>query len=499
LQRLSPQDASFLHLEDAVSHMHIGSVAILEGPPPGYEALSRMVRAHLPSVPRYRQKVHFVPIALGRPVWVDDPHFNLGYHLRRTALPPPGGDEELRNLVGRVMSQQLDRGKPLWEMWIIEGLSEGRWGFITKLHHCMVDGVSGTELLTVILDSERDPKLAPPDDWHPERQPLGAELAVHALARRAASPYEQLRAARSAARSPGRAARTAAATARGLWTMTGVVAPPPPSSLNGPIGPHRRWAWARSQLSDVKRVRGAFGGTVNDVVLTAIAGGFRALLAGRGECTQRDVRTLVPVSVRSNEEHGEYNNRVSAIFANLPVGIEHPVERLAAMRAQMEHLKHSGEAVAGDVLVGLSGFAPAMLLALGLRAATRMPQRSVNTVTTNVPGPQHPLYAAGRRMLECFPYVPIGGHVRIGVAIFSYDGGLTFGVTGDYDEAPDIDVLCDGIEQSMRELVAAAECDGRTEAPSPPARNGARHRAPRPHARNGDLSRAVKGDPPRPR
>jgi len=482
VQRLSPQDSSFLHLEDAVSHMHIGSVAILEGPSPGYEAFSRMIRAHLPSVPRYRQGVHFVPVALGRPVWVDDPHFNLGYHLRRTALPPPGGDEELRNLLGRVMSQQLDRGKPLWEMWIVEGLSEGRWGVITKVHHCMVDGVAGTELLTVILDTERDPKLLAPDDWQPERQPSGVELAIQALARRAVSPYEQLRAVRSAARSPGRAARTAVATTRGLWSMTGVVAPPPPSSLNGPIGPNRRWAWARSQLSDVKRVRGAFGGTVNDVVLTVIAGGFRALLAGREESTQRDVRTLVPVSVRSSGEHGEYNNRVSAIFANLPVGIEHPVARLAAMRAQMEHLKHSGEAVAGDVLVGLSGFAPAMLLALGLRAATRMPQRSVNTVTTNVPGPQRPLYACGRRMLECLPYVPIGGHVRIGVAIFSYDGGLRFGVTGDYDEAQDIDVLCHGIEQSMRELVvAAAEREERTEAPSPPARNRAKRRAPSGH------------------
>jgi WS/DGAT/MGAT family acyltransferase len=498
VQRLSPQDASFLHLEDEVSHMHIGSVAILEGPPPSYEAVSRMVRAHLPRVPRYRQTVHFVPIALGRPVWVDDPHFNLGYHLRRTALPPPGGDEELRNLVGRVMSQQLDRSKPLWEMWIIEGLSEGRWGFITKLHHCMVDGVSGTELLAVILDSERDPEFPDPDDWHPERQPSGAELAVQALARRAVSPYEQLRAVRSAARSPGRAARTTTATARGLWAMSGVVAPPPPSSLNGPIGPHRRWAWARSQLSDVKRVRGAFGGTVNDVVLTAIAGGFRALLAGREESTHRDVRTLVPVSVRSNEEHGEYNNRVSAIFANLPVGIEHPVERLAAMRAQMDHLKHSGEAVAGDVLVGLGGFAPAMLLALGLRAATRMPQRSVNTVTTNVPGPQRPLYAAGRRMLECFPYVPLGGHVRIGVAIFSYDGALTFGVTGDYDEAPDIDVLCRGIEESMTELLQAAGPESDMQAPSQKARRRAGHRAQNGHARNGGRRHAVTGDPPSP-
>lgn len=458
MQRLSPQDASFLHLEDAVSHMHLGSVAIFEGPSPGYEAIARMLEAHLPSVPRYRQRVHFVPLALGRPVWVDDAHFNLGYHLRRTALPPPGGEEELRTLVGRVMSQQLDRGKPLWEMWMTEGLSEGRWAIITKLHHCMVDGVSGAELTTVIFDEEPDPQLpAGEDGWLPEREPSGAELAARAIAERAVSPYEQLRALRSAARSPRRLALTAATTARGLWTMTGVVAPPPPSSLNGPIGPHRRWGWARSQLADVKRVRSGLGGTVNDVVLTAIAGGFRALLAHREESTQRHVRTLVPVSVRSGEEHGQYNNRVSAIFANLPVGITDPRERLAAVRAQMEHLKHSGEAVAGDVLVGLSGFAPPMLLALGLRAASRMPQRSVNTVTTNVPGPQRPLYAAGRRMLECFPYVPIAGQVRLGVAIFSYDGALTFGVTGDYEEAADIGVLCAGIEDSLGELVASAE------------------------------------------
>jgi diacylglycerol O-acyltransferase len=457
VERLSPQDASFLHLEDSVSHMHIGTVAILEGPVPSYEALERMVSAHLPSVQRYRQRVHFVPAALGRPVWVDDPSFELGYHLRRTALPAPGGDEELRRLVGRVMSHQLDRDRPLWEMWVIEGLSEGRWGLITKLHHCMVDGVSGAELMAAILDTEHNPDLPEPQRWRPERQPTGAELAVNAITRRVVSPYEQVRAARAAVRSPRVAVSNAASVARGLWNMGAVVTPPPSSSLNGPIGSSRRWAWARSQLSDVRQVREAFGGTVNDVVLSVIAGGFRALLAGRGESTQREVRTLVPVSVRAAGEHGEYNNRVSAIFADLPVGIEDPVEHLASVRAQMEHLKHSGEAVAGGVLVGLGGFAPAMLLALGMRAATRMPQQSVNTVTTNVPGPQRPLYAAGRRMLECFPYVPLAGHVRIGVAIFSYDGGLAFGVTGDYDHAPDIEVLCEGIERSMRELLTAAD------------------------------------------
>jgi len=478
VERLSPQDASFLHLEDAVSHMHIGAVAVLEGPSPEPERLAGMVTAHLPRVPRYRQRVHFVPLALGRPVWVDDRHFNLGYHLRRTALPRPGGDAELRMLVGRIMSQQLDRRRPLWEMWVVEGLAAGRWALITKLHHCMVDGVSGAELLAVVLDDERHPEPPPPDRWSPERRPSGARLAVNALARRTVSPYEQLRAARFLARSPGRFAETAAATARGLWSMGGVIPPPPPSSLNGPIGPNRRWSWARSQLSEVRLVRDAFGGTVNDVVLSVVAGGFRALLAARGESTQREVRTLVPVSVRSASEHGQYNNRVSAIFANLPVGVEDPVERLAAMRAQMEHLKHSGEAVAGNVLVELSGFAPAMLLALGLRAATRMPQHSVNTVTTNVPGPQRPLYAAGRRMLECFPYVPLGGHVRVGVAIFSYDGGLAFGVTGDYDEAPDIDILCRGIEGSMGELAAAAGRAGRAVSAGAKARGRGRRPAP---------------------
>ena len=467
MQRLSPQDASFLHLEDLVSHMHIGAVAILEGPPPPYDELAARVETKLQLAPRYRQKVHFVPLALGRPVWVDDPHFNLSYHLRCTALPAPGGDEQLRLLVGRVMSQQLDRHKPLWEMWMVEGLSEQRWVLLSKMHHAVVDGVSGSELLSAILDDERDPAPPPTDSWDPERQPSGAELAVRAVGRRVASPFSSVR---SQLGSPRTLAERAIETVQGLLTMGGVLRAPPASFLNGPIGPHRRWDWARSQLSDVKRIRDAFEGTVNDVVLTAIAGGFRELLASRGEQTDRVVRTLVPVSVRSPEEHGEYNNRVSAIFAELPVGIEDPIERLAAVHRQMERLKRSHEAVAGDVLVGLSGFAPAMLLSLGLRTATQVPQRNVNTVTTNVPGPQRPLYAAGRRMLECFPYVPLAGHVRVGVAIFSYDGALGFGVTGDWDQAPDIGVLCRGIERSMAALVEAADARAagpRASAPTP--------------------------------
>ena len=237
-----------------------------------------------------------------------------------------------------------------------------------------------------------------------------------------------------------------------------VLRPTPRSTLNGPIGPHRRWNWAHAQLSDVKSIRAGLGGTVNDVVLAAITRGFRELLLARGEDVEgRIVRTLVPVSVRRPGERGTYNNRVSAMFAELPVGIEDPVERLSSVREQMEGLKQSKQAVAAEVLTSLTGFAPALLLALGARVASRRaPQRNVNTVTTNVPGPQRPLYLAGRRMLEAMPFVPLGGQVRVGVAIFSYDGALKFGVTGDYDTAPDIGVLCTGIETGLAELVKAA-------------------------------------------
>jgi diacylglycerol O-acyltransferase / wax synthase len=475
MHRMSPLDASFLHLEDDVTQLHIGSVAIMEGPPPPFEEVLEMITGKLSLVPRYREVVRFVPFAMGRPVWVDDAHFNLRYHLRRTALPAPGGEEELRILVGRIMSQQLDRAKPLWEMWMAEGLGAGRWALVSKVHHCMVDGVSGTDLLTVILDKERDAGAPRVDTWTPEPAPSGTRLLADAMLERAVSPYEAVRAARAALRAPLQFATVAQDTARGLVGMRGLVRRTPPSSLNGPISPHRRWSWARSQLSDVKAVRGALGGTVNDVVLACITNGFRELLLSRGESIDRVVRTMVPVSVRSPGERGTYNNRVSAMFAELPVGIEDPADRLTSIRAQMEGLKESRQAVAGEVLTSLSGFAPPMLLALGERVATRVPQRNINTVTTNVPGPQYPLYAAGRRLLEAFPYVPLGGRIRVGVAIFSYDGALNFGVTGDYDTAQDVGVLCEGIERGMSQLVKLAT-------PRPAARAGKTPRPVKPRA-----------------
>ena len=463
MQTMSHVDASFLHVEDAASHMHIGPVGIFEGPPPGPGEVPAAIAARLPVVPRYRQKVRFVPFDLGSPVWVDDPHFNLDYHVRRTALPSPGGDQELRNLVARVMSQQLDRAKPLWELWVVEGLDQGRWALISKVHHCMVDGMAASDLLSVLLDSERDPSPAAPDAWRPEPEPSPTQLVARALAERAASPYEGLRTALASVRAPHRLVREAFEVGRGLANLRQVGTPGSATSLNGPLGPHRRWAWARSQLADVKRIREAHGGTVNDVVLAAITGGFRDLLLARGEDVHgRVVRTLVPVSVRAEHERGAHDNKVSAMFADLPVEIEDPVARLESIREQMQELKRSGQAVAAQRLIALSGFAPAELLSLAGRAASQVPQRTVNTVTTNVPGPQHPLFLCGRRMLEAFPWCPLVGHLRIGVAIFSYDGNLTFGVTGDRDTNPDIAVLCEGIERGIERLLPSSPPGGAT-------------------------------------
>jgi diacylglycerol O-acyltransferase len=457
--RLSPLDSSFLHLEDRVSHMHIGSIAIFEGPEPPFEKFVAMVEGKLPLVPRYRQVVREVPLELGRPVWVDDPDFNIDYHVRHTALPAPGGEEELRRLVGRVMSQQLDRTKPLWEIWVVQGLEEGRWAMVAKTHHAMVDGVSGTELLAVIMDTSPQPSPPVADDWHPAPLPSGTRLAAEAVVDLALSPYEQVRAVRAATRVPREALHQLGEVVQGISSMAGVLRSNPVSTLNGPIGPHRRYAWASTSVEDVKVVRKGLGGTFNDVVLAAITGGFRELLRSRGEAVDRVVRTLVPVSVRARDVSGRavgdatYDNKVSAMFASLPVNIEGPAEQLHAITAQMQGLKESKEAVAGEALTSLSGFAPPMLLALGMRVAGRVSQRNINTGTTNVPGPQFPLYAAGRRMLKCYPYVPLFGQVRIAIAIFSYDGQVTFGVTGDYDSAPDLEVLCRGIEDAMRRLV----------------------------------------------
>jgi diacylglycerol O-acyltransferase / wax synthase len=452
---MSPMDASFLHIEGPNNAMHIGGVSIFEGPAPPFDELEAMVAGKLDAVPRYRQKVRFIPLGLGRPVWVDDPHFNLAYHLRHTALPAPGSDDKLRRTAARIFAQHLDRNKPLWEIWMVEGLSDDRWALLSKVHHCMVDGVSATDLMAVMFDDSPSPPGA--RAWNAAPEPSRPELVVRTLTRRTLDPAEQLRTARAVLRAPRATLGQARDLLRGATSSLNLLRPLGRSSLTGPVGPHRKWSCAQVPLRDVKRVRTGLGGTVNDVVLTIVAGGLRDLLEARGEDVDgRVIRALVPVSVRRPGERGVYNNRVSAMFAELPIGVVDPVARLDAIRAQMDGLKQSKQAVAGDVLTSLSGFAPPLLLALGARLAARAPSLGLHTGITNVPGPQQPLRTLDRRLLESFPFVPVIGQVRISIAIFSYDGCLYFGVTGDYDSSSDIDILTGGVERAMDELLELA-------------------------------------------
>jgi WS/DGAT/MGAT family acyltransferase len=452
MEWMSPMDASFLHIEGPNNPMHIGGVSVFEGPAPAFERLEEMVAGKLDKVPRYREKVRFVPLGIARPVWVEDPHFNISYHLRHSALPAPGNDEILRRTAARIFAQRLDRRKPLWEIWMLEGLSENRWALLSKVHHCMVDGVSATDLMTVMFDATPPPSNAP--RWEPGPEPTGSELVLRSLSHQLSNPSEGLRVVRSVTRRPRATLAQTRDLLRGMTSSVGLLKPLARTSLTGPVGPHRTWSTAYLPLDEIKAIRGALGGTINDVVLTLASGGLRELLSARGEDVDgRTVRALVPVSVRRPGERGVYNNRVSAMFADLPVGIADPVARLDVIRAQMDDLKQSKQAVAGDVLTSLSGFAPPLLLDLAGRLAARSPSLGVQTGVTNVPGPQQPLQTLDRRLLQSFPFVPVIGNVRISIAIFSYDGGMYFGVTADYDSSNDIDILTSGIETAAGQLL----------------------------------------------
>ena len=469
MDRLNPLDALFVDAEDADRHvsMAIASIAVFEGPAPSQEELLAHLAGRLPLVPRYRQKLRTVPLRLGRPVWVDDPDFDLRYHVRRTALPAPGGDRELAELMARVMSQRLDRDRPLWEYWLAEGLPEGRWAFISKVHHCMVDGVSGTDLYRVIFDFSAEP--APPATGPPaagdgeasskdvSAEPSGIGLAAQAALDAVVLPVREALALRRVAADPAAAVRGAASTARALAKLTPALWPTTGSSLSGPIGRPRRYTWARASLADVQTIKKSLGGTVNDVFLAAISGGFRALLLARGEQPgPHMVRSLVPVSVRAPGTESVYENQVSALLADLPVHVADPVERLAAVQAELRALKTAREAVAGEALTTLGRYTPFPLASWWSRLAFGLPQRDIVTVTTNVPGPRQPLYGLGRRCLEIIPYVPIATTLRTGVSIFTYCDDVTFGITGDFAASPDLDVLAHGIEDGLAELLKAA-------------------------------------------
>jgi diacylglycerol O-acyltransferase len=461
MDRLNPLDALFVDAEDEDRHtsMAIASIAVFEGPAPSYEEFLTFLAGRLPAVQRYRQKLRTVPLRLGRPVWVDDPDFDLRYHARRTALPAPGGDEQLAALMARVMSQRLDRDHPLWEYWFVEGLAEGRWALISKVHHCMVDGISGTDLYRVIFDFSPDPSPPVADDRTVGPEPSPLALAVQAAIDAVALPVrEALAVAGAVAGDPARAVGQASATARGIAKLVPALWPATRSSLSGQIGQQRRYIWARASLEDVKKIKRELGGTVNDVVLAAISGGFRDLLLARGEEPgPHMIRSLVPVSLRAPGEENVYENQVSAVLADLPVHVADPVERLAAVQAELQALKTAREVMVGEGVIGLGRYTPFPLTSWWVRGLFGLPQREIVTVTTNVPGPQQPLYGMGRRLVEIIPYVPIASTVRTGVAIFTYCGHVTFGITGDFTANPDLDVLAHGIEHGVTELLKAAK------------------------------------------
>jgi diacylglycerol O-acyltransferase len=463
MERLSVLDAEFLHLEDGIAHMHIAGVSVFEGPSPAFADLTAMMASKLHRIPRYRQRVRTVPFELGRPVWVDDPHFNLEYHVRHTALPAPGDDLALRSLMARLMGQELDRQRPLWELWLVEGLADDRWALISKVHHCMVDGVSGVDLLSIVLDVEREVELPEPVSWSPTPEPSGTAKVLDAWSGLATDALGLVRRTPSAVRHPAAALGGLRDVGSGLLRLVEHLTTTTPTTLEGSIGPHRAWAHSSVPIDVVREIRKHVDATLNDVVLGVLAGAYRELLEHRGEDADTTVlRSLVPVSVRAPDAHGVLDNRVSAILLELPVHLADPVERVLLVHGEMQRLKASHMSEAGEMVVRLGDLAPPMVVGPLMRAAIRLlaqaPQRSVNTVTTNVPGPQLPLYCLGREMLAYYPYVPLSHGVRVGTAILSYNGQLAFGITGDYDAAPDVDVLAAAIPvgfEELRSLVAA--------------------------------------------
>ena len=461
--RLSALDTSFLHLERDGAHMHVASVLVFAGEAPTHEEFMAGVEARLHLVPRYRQRLAYVPLAQGRPVWVDDPHFNIAYHVRHSALPVPGGERELRNLAGRLFAQPLDRHKPLWDMVLVERIQdedgERRFAIISKTHHSLVDGVSGVDIMSVLFDLTPDaPAPEPPDAaWVPRPTPTAPELLAEALLERATVPREAARGLRALTRAPREVAGRAVEGLSGLGALAfaSAASPAPPTPLNVEIGPHRRYTWVDADVPTFKAIKTALGGTLNDVVLASVALALGRFLRERGEDTEDLVlKAMIPVSVRADAQRGALGNQVATMWAPLPVGIDDPAAVLAIVHAAMQGLKESGQAVGAATLTTLADFAPPTIMTQAARLQSR--QRYFNVVVTNVPGPQLPLYMQGRRLERFYPVVPLARRQALGIAIMSYDGKLGYGLLADYDAMPDLGSLAGHLDDAIDDLASAA-------------------------------------------
>lgn len=459
-ERLSAQDNSFLVAENPKTHMHVTAMLIFDAGPlakPGggidIEAVKRGTEAVMHMIPRYRQRLKWIPLE-GRPVWIDDRNFNLDYHIRHTALPRPGGPEELKRLCARIMAQQLDRSRPLWEYWVVEGLQGGRFALITKIHHCMIDGGAGVDLATILMSMTPEHEPSEPVAYIPRPAPSSMELLRDSLVERALLPLEMVRGLRHVGRNAASLSKEFWVRAQALSELVGwAVVPASETPLNGHLGPHRRFDWLMMPLAEVKAVRRAFGCSVNDVILATVAGAVRDFL-GRRRVRPDDIdfRVSAPVSMRREGDRGQMGNRVSSWIIRLPIGEGDPVRRVEEIRGVTEELKRSKQALGVETIMQIAEWTPPVLLSLGARATAG----PINMIVTNVPGPQFPLYLLGAKLVESYPVVPLIGQTGIGIALFSYDGKLCWGFNGDYELLPDMRYFVGAIERSFAALREAA-------------------------------------------
>ena len=460
LDRLTSIDAGFLHQEDgSAAHMHIGGLSIFNGPPPTEPELLDHIERRLALITRFRQKLAFPPLGSGRPLWVDDPSFNLRYHVRRTALPSPGNEEQLHRLVSRVFSQRLDRSKPLWELWVIEGLAGGDFGLMAKTHHAMVDGIGGIDLMTALLDLTPEAREVPDSPWEPAPPPGGIDLLVHGAADVVRRSAELTTHAVQSGLHPRDTITSLLGRATGVAEVgRQFVFGAPPSPLNRSIGPHRTYATGEHPLAEYKEIRRSLGGTLNDVVLAVVAGGLRRFLATHEvDVDHLRLRAMVPMSVRSESGRGALGNQILVMVAPLPVDLADPVERLAATRAEMESIKKSPQAIGARTLVQMENFAPPTVLAQASRLG--FSSRLYNLLVTNVPGPQLPVYFLGREMKHVYPVAFLAPSHTLAIAILSYNGTVSLGLLADADALPDVDQLSKDLDASVQELLAAARAD----------------------------------------
>ncbi len=454
LERLSFLDASFLALESPETHMHVGSVAIFEsvGDEMNIERFRQFVSARLHMVSRYRQKLAWIPLEK-YPVWIEDEEFNLDYHVRHTSLPSPGNEQQLRDLAGRVMAQQLDRAKPLWEFWLVDGLPENRFALISKIHHSMIDGISSVDLMAVMygFSPESDPGDAQP--WHPDPTPTGAELAAGDIGRRMRSTLDRVR-NRPTDIEERVTGLVHKASAVGASLTSGWLRKGTPTPLNQPIGPNRRFSWATMPLSDVKAVKNNLGGSLNDVVLATVAGAVRIFLTDHRDVdvTDMEYRIMAPVSVRSEDHRGNLGNQVAMWLVDLPISDPDPRSRYEKVSAATLNLKKTDQALGASTIVQMSSGTPGTLLSLAARLAAG--RRPFAATITNVPGPQFPVYMLDAQLVHQYPLVPLWQNQAYGLALFSYNGELSWGVNGDWDLLPDIDDFVTCIERSFAELSA---------------------------------------------